>query len=93
MINICFCALISVLCAAGIYFILKETAGHILRPRVPSYIVLHVTDKNKDIEYTIRSFMRSNPESEIILIDKCNDSNIKAIMQSMSKDNKCIHIR
>jgi hypothetical protein len=65
-----------VLCVFGIYFLVKEITSIFLKNTVKASIVLEIAASPNEVEGVVRSVMRANPKSEIIVYDRsgCEES-------------------
>lgn len=92
MLNVCFITVISVLCVIGIYSTIKEIVSVFTKSNTHSTIILEVyNDVNKAEQY-VRSALSANPESEIYILDKSHNSEIRKILNILYQENNRIHI-
>ncbi len=92
MLNICLLSIITVLCVAGIYFIIKEIMNFLLRRHVGSRVTLEIYNDADSAEYILRNALRANPTSEIDIVDKSGNKEIGEIIRKLATDNRRIHI-
>lgn len=93
MLNICFLSIIMIFSVIGIYFLIREILTVIFRNNVQSCVVLEVKDKTNELEYTLRSVLTANPNSEVVILNKCKNEEINKILNKFSDDNSRIHIK
>ncbi len=92
MLNICFITAVAVLCVIGIYSTVKEIVSIFSKNNTHSAVILEVyNDVNKAEQY-VRSVLSANPESEIYILDKSQNSEIGKILNILSQENDRIHI-
>lgn len=93
MLNMYLTTLILLLSVFGIYFLVKEITSLFLKNDTYSRIILELSDNANETETMLRSVMSANPSSEIIIIDKCKNPEIKTILEKFSSDSSRIHIK
>ncbi len=93
MLNMYLITLIMLLSVFGIYFLVKEITSLFLRNNTRSRIILELSDNANETENLLRSVMSANPKSEIIILDKCENPEIKKILEKFSSCNSRIHIK
>ena len=92
MINIGLLSIITVLSVFGIYFLIKEITSFLLRNHIKSRVMLEIHDDVNATEVTLRDVLFANPGSEIEIIDKSGNEEIKTILKKLSDDIGRIHI-
>lgn len=89
---IIFWSLLSFFAALGLYCIIKEAAGFLLRSE-PSFVLLTVKNRENDIEYSIRSLLYRYPKSDIIITDNSSEDRTMDIALRMSMMYDRVHIK
>ncbi len=92
MTNIIFWSVISFFTALGVYCIIREVMGCILKTE-PSFVLLTVKNRENDIEYSIRSLLYKYPESQIIIADNNSEDGTMEIVRKMSMMYDRVHIK
>lgn len=93
MLNMCLLTIVMGFCVIGIYFTVKEITSLFLKNYAKSCVVIDVTDGCADIENQARLALLSNPKSSIVLVDRCNDEEIKSILYRLCEECERIHIQ
>lgn len=93
MLNICILSAVMIFCVLGIYFLVKEITSLMLKNNVKSQVILEIHDNTNEAENALRSALSANPNSDITVIDKSENSEIRAILNKLSEDNSRIHIQ
>lgn len=93
MLNMFLLTLLMILCVFGIYFLVKEITSVFLKCRAHSRVILEISDSADFAEDTIRSALSANPESEIVIVDKCENDEMRTIIEKFSDDNSRLHIK
>lgn len=93
MLNMCLLTIVMGFCVIGIYFTVKEITSLFLKNYAKSCVVIDVTDCCVDIENQARLALLSNPKSSIVLVDRCNDEEIKSILYRLCEECERIHIQ
>lgn len=92
MANIIFWSMISFFTALGVYCIIREITGYMLKTE-PSFVLLTVKNRENDIEYSIRSLLYKYPESQIIIADNNSKDKTMEIARKMSMMYDRVHIK
>ena len=90
MLNICILSAVMIFCVLGIYFLVKEITSLMLKNNVKSQ---EIHDNTNEAENALRNALSANPNSDITVIDKSNNGEIKAILKKLSDDNSRLHIK
>lgn len=93
MLNICILSAVMIFCVLGIYFLVKEITSLMLKNNVKSQVILEIHDNANEAENALRNALSANPNSDITVIDKSNNGEIKAILKKLSDDNSRLHIK
>ncbi|MGN0108112.1 MAG: hypothetical protein ACI4A5_10515 [Hominilimicola sp.] len=93
MLNICILSVVMIFCVLGIYFLIKEITSFILKNDIKSQVILEIHDNSNEAENALRSILSANPNSDITVIDKSNNSEINTILHKLSEDNSRVHIK
>ncbi len=92
MSNIIIISVVSFFALLGIYYIVREITGALLKEE-PSFVLLTVKNRENDIEYTIRSLLLKYPESDIIVTDNSSEDKTMEIVRRMSLIYDRVHIK
>ncbi len=93
MLNMYLITLIMLLSVFGIYFLVKEAASLFLKNDSCSRIIIDLSENENETENMLRSVLYANPKSEIIILDKCENPEVKKILEKFSSGNSRIHIK
>lgn len=92
MANIMLWSVLSFFTALGVYCIIREVMGYMLKTE-PSFVLLTVKNRENDIEYSIRSLLYKYPESQIIVSDNNSEDKTMEIAMRMSMMYDRVHIK
>ncbi len=93
MLNIYLLSAVMILSVLGIYFLVKEITSLILKNKYESCVVLRIYNDADNTENIIRNTLNANPNSDIIIIDKSNNTEISRILNKFEQDYERIHIK
>ncbi len=92
MSNIIIISVVSFFALLGIYYIVREITGALLKEE-PAFVLLTVKNRENDIEYSIRSLLLKYPESDIIVTDNSSEDKTMEIARRMSLMYDRVHIK
>lgn len=92
MSSIIIISIVSFFALLGIYYIVREIMGALLKEE-PAFVLLTVKNRENDIEYSIRSLLLKYPESDIIVTDNSSEDKTMEIAGRMSLMYDRVHIR
>ncbi len=93
MLNIYILLPVMTLCVIGVYFLIKEIAAVILKNSIGSSVILEIRDDADGVENAVRTALRTNPSSDIIVIDESGSDEIGTILRHLSLDYERVHIK
>lgn len=91
MLNMLLLTVVMILCVLGIYFCVREITGALIKNSIDTKVVIKINNDLADTEDAIRTVMRANPNSEILVIDKSASTDVAEILEKLSAD--CGRIR
>jgi cellulose synthase/poly-beta-1,6-N-acetylglucosamine synthase-like glycosyltransferase len=92
MYDLLLTALISLFAVYGLFHLIYLLFRFFRRDNIKKYIILEAKNQENNIEAVLRSLMRENPATEIIVIDQGSLDDTMAIVQTLSEDYPYISI-
>ena len=93
MLNVLLLSVIMIFFTIGVYFFTKTVTSSFLKNEYESLVVIKTAESPNKIEGIVRNAAFANPNSEILVLCKCQNSETQYILDKISQKNNRIHIR
>lgn len=93
MLNVFLLSIVMIFFTIGVYFFTKTVTSSFLKNEYESLVVIKTAENPNKIEGIVRNAAFANPNSEIVVLCNCQNSEANDILNKLSQKNSRIHIK